>query len=76
MAGHGRGDLNQGRLAIPIATASHTDSHGGARQGRRDDLEGLVYVLLYLLLIFLGMSVTARYYVGYSFNIEMQPKTH
>ena len=22
------------------------------------------------------MSVTARYYVGYSFNIEMQPKTH
>lgn len=34
------------------------------------------YVLLYLLLIFLGMSVTARYYVGYSFNIEMQPKTH
>ena len=22
------------------------------------------------------MSVTARYYVGYSFNIEMQPKSH
>ena len=34
------------------------------------------YVYLYCLLLVFGMSVTARYYVGYSFNIEMQPKTH
>lgn len=27
--------------------------------------------LIYMLLIFFGISVTARYYVGYSFNIEM-----
>lgn len=32
--------------------------------------------ILYGLLLFFGMSVTARYYVGYSFNIEMQPKSH
>ena len=32
-------------------------------------------VIIYLLLLLLGMSVTARYYVGYSFNVEMQPKT-
>ena len=32
-------------------------------------------VVIYLLLLILGMSVTARYYVGYSFNVEMQPKT-
>lgn len=28
-------------------------------------------VVLYGLLLVFGMSVTARYYVGYSFNIEM-----
>ena len=33
-------------------------------------------VVLYGLLLVFGMSVTARYYVGYSFNIEMQPKSH
>ena len=33
-------------------------------------------LLIFTLLIFFGMSVTARYYVGYSFNIEMQPKSH
>ena len=32
-------------------------------------------VIIYLLLLILGMSVTARYYVGDSFNVEMQPKT-
>ena len=32
------------------------------------------FILLYALLIFLGMSVTARYYVGYTYNLEMQPK--
>ena len=31
------------------------------------------YIILYTLLVFFGMSVTARYYVGYSFNLEMQP---
>ena len=34
------------------------------------------YVILYSLLLLFGMSLTARYYVGYSFNIEMQPKSH
>lgn len=29
------------------------------------------FVFLYILLLFFGMSVTARYYVGYSFNLEM-----
>ena len=32
-------------------------------------------IIIYSLLMLLGMSVTARYYVGYSFNVEMQPKT-
>ena len=31
---------------------------------------------MYGLLIVFGMSITARYYVGYSYNIEMQPKSH
>lgn len=39
-------------------------------------LETSNYVILYVLLLVFGMSLTARYYVGYSFNIEMQPKTH
>ena len=30
-------------------------------------------LVLYVLLVLFGMSVTARYYVGYSYNIEMQP---
>ena len=34
------------------------------------------YVILYALLVVFGISMTARYYVGYSFNIEMQPKSH
>jgi MFS family permease len=33
------------------------------------------YVSYGLLFIF-GMSVTARYYVGYTYNLEMQPKSH
>jgi len=33
-------------------------------------------IVLYGLLLVFGMSVTARYYVGYSYNIEMQPKSH
>jgi len=34
------------------------------------------YVIAYLLIFIFGMSVTARYYVGYTYNIEMQPKSH
>ena len=34
------------------------------------------FLLLYGLLLIFGMSLTARYYVGYSFNIEMSPKSH
>jgi len=33
------------------------------------------FIALILIFIF-GMSVTARYYVGYTYNIEMQPKSH
>ena len=29
------------------------------------------FIILYGLLLVFGMSITARYYVGYSFNIEM-----
>ena len=31
-------------------------------------------ILLYLLLFFFGTSVTAKYYVGYSYLKEIQPK--
>jgi len=31
-------------------------------------------ILLYGGLIFFGMSLTARFYVGYIYNLEMQPK--
>ena len=31
------------------------------------------FLILYALLVLFGMSVTARYYVGYSYNLEMQP---
>lgn len=31
------------------------------------------FLVLYALLVLFGMSVTARYYVGYSYNLEMQP---
>lgn len=30
----------------------------------------------YFLLFMLGLSVTGRYYVGYTFNVEMCPKSH
>jgi len=30
----------------------------------------------FFLIFTFGMSVTARYYVGYSYNLEMQPKSH
>lgn len=30
----------------------------------------------FLLVFTFGMSVTARYYVGYAYNLEMQPKSH
>ena len=33
-------------------------------------------ILDFVLLFCLGLSLTARYYVGYTFNVEMQPKTH
>ena len=31
------------------------------------------FLILYALLVLFGMSVTARYYVGYTYNLEMQP---
>jgi MFS family permease len=31
-------------------------------------------VLVYLCLFMLGISITARYYVGYTYNLELQPK--
>ena len=41
---------------------------------------GLVYskepLFDFALLFGLGISLTARYYVGYTFNIEMQPRSH
>ena len=33
-------------------------------------------ILDFLLVFIFGMSVTARYYVGYAYNLEMQPKSH
>ena len=30
----------------------------------------------YFLLFVFGLSVTSKYYVGYTYNIEMQPRTH
>ena len=33
-------------------------------------------IITYFLLFIFGMSVTARYYVGYTYNLEMQPKSH
>jgi MFS family permease len=35
-----------------------------------------VAIIDYFLLFTFGMSVTARYYVGYTYNVEMQPKSH
>jgi len=32
--------------------------------------------IAFVLIFTFGMSVTARYYVGYSYNVEMQPKSH
>ena len=34
------------------------------------------YLLCYTLVFVLGLSVSSRYYVGYTFNVEMQPKSH
>lgn len=34
-----------------------------------------IYVA-YFLLFFFGMSVTAKYYVGYTYLLEVQPKSH
>jgi hypothetical protein len=31
-------------------------------------------VIDYFLLFLLGLSITGRYYVGYTFNVEMCPK--
>lgn len=33
-------------------------------------------IISYVLLFTFGMSLTARYYVGYTYNLEMQPKSH
>lgn len=30
----------------------------------------------FCLIFVFGMSISARYYVGYTYNIEMQPKSH
>ena len=35
-----------------------------------------IKIVSYALLFIFGMSVTARYYVGYTYNLEMQPKSH
>jgi MFS family permease len=32
-------------------------------------------VIAYIVLFLLGVSITARYYVGYTYNIEMQPES-
>lgn len=32
--------------------------------------------LLFVMVFVFGVSVTARYYVGYTYNVEMQPKSH
>jgi len=32
--------------------------------------------IAFALIFFFGMSVTARYWVGYTYNMEMQPKSH
>ena len=34
------------------------------------------YILCYVLVFIFGLSLTARYYVGYAYNVEMQPKSH
>jgi len=34
------------------------------------------YILCYVLVFTFGLSLTARYYVGYAYNVEMQPKSH
>jgi MFS family permease len=33
-------------------------------------------IICFFLTFVFGMSVTARYYVGYTYNVEMQPKSH
>jgi MFS family permease len=33
-------------------------------------------IICFLLTFLFGVSLTARYYVGYTYNIEMQPKSH
>lgn len=34
------------------------------------------FLIDFLLVFIYGISLTARYYVGYSYNLEMQPKSH
>jgi hypothetical protein len=31
-------------------------------------------IIAYICLFFLGVSITARYFVGYTYNMEFQPK--
>ena len=33
-------------------------------------------IICFVLIFIFGMSLTARYYVGYTYNMEMQPKSH
>ena len=33
-------------------------------------------IIMFFLLFTFGISITARYYVGYTYNLEMQPKSH
>ena len=34
------------------------------------------YLIAYALVFLFGLSMTTRYYVGYTYNLEMQPKSH
>lgn len=74
---------------IGIVVGSSTVTKLGDYYGRRPVyLFGLIlnFVLIiilifargvavaYICIFFLGISITSRYYVGYHFNIEYQPK--
>lgn len=32
--------------------------------------------VMFIMLVIFGMSISSRYYVGYTYNVEMQPKSH
>jgi len=43
-------------------------------------MAGILFVtkqyITYLLIFWFGLSISTRYYVGYTYNVEMQPKSH